>query len=216
MLLTTRDPEGGALFGEAEVFDNVMTFVFAGHETTSNALAWTLYLLSQFPECDARVAREAMDTHGNEPADLSGLGYTRMVLEESMRLYPPVPIISRDSVGADVVGGIAIRPQHIGDDRALDPAPPSQALGAIRTISIPSVSRRAAARRSTASPTPVRRGPAHLHRHGLRDAGSDDHSRRRSCDDYRLELVPGHPVEPQARVTLRPKYGLKMRVLKRV
>ncbi len=56
LLITTKDPEGGALFGDAEVFDNVMTFIFAGHETTANALAWTFYLLSEFPEWDARVA----------------------------------------------------------------------------------------------------------------------------------------------------------------
>lgn len=87
LLLTTRDPEGGALFGEAEVFDNVLTFVFAGHETTSNALAWTLYLLSLHPDAETRAAAEAKTN-----ADLT---YTRMVLEEAMRLYPPAPIIAR-------------------------------------------------------------------------------------------------------------------------
>src|SRR6185437_9493136 len=56
LMLEARDPEGGMVFGDAEVFDNVMTFIFAGHETTANALTWTFYLLSQFPEWDGRVA----------------------------------------------------------------------------------------------------------------------------------------------------------------
>src|SRR5581483_1984821 len=63
LLLTTRDPEGGRLFGESEVYDNIMTFVFAGHETTANALAWTLYLLSEFPETYARVAEEVRNAN---------------------------------------------------------------------------------------------------------------------------------------------------------
>ena len=81
----------------------MLTFVFAGHETTSNALAWTLYLLALHPDSDARAAAEA--AAGGE------LVYTRMVLEEAMRLYPPAPIISRDSVGADTLGGFTIRPK---------------------------------------------------------------------------------------------------------
>ena len=214
MLLTTRDPEGGALFGEAEVFDNVMTFVFAGHETTSNALAWTLYLLSQFPDADARVAREAMDSYGNEPSDLSGLGYLRMVLEESMRLYPPVPIISRDSIGPDVVGPVTIRPKT-------------------SVMIAPWILHRH--RRLWDDPDyfdPERFAPGRrekIHRFAYIPFGAGP----RVCigmgfamqeamiilatilRHYRLELVPGHPVEPQARVTLRPKYGLRMRLFRR-
>ncbi len=214
MLLTARDPEGGALFGEAEVFDNVMTFVFAGHETTSNALAWTLYLLSQFPGTDKRVALEARDTRGSEPSDLSGLDYMRMVLEESMRLYPPVPIVSRDSIGPDVVGPIAIRPKT-------------------SVMIAPWILHRH--RRLWDDPDyfdPERFSPGRkekIHRFAYIPFGAGP----RVCigmgfamqeamiilatilRHFRLELAAGHPVEPQARVTLRPKYGLKMRVWRR-
>ncbi len=214
MLLTTRDPEGGTLFGEAEVFDNVMTFVFAGHETTSNALAWTLYLLSQFPHADARAAREALDMRGSAPSDLSGLGYMRMVLEESMRLYPPVPIVSRDSIGPDVVGPVMIRPKT-------------------SVMIAPWILHRH--RRLWDDPDyfePERFAPGRrerIHRFAYIPFGAGP----RVCigmgfamqeamiilaailRHFRLELVPGHPVEPQARVTLRPKYGLRMRLFRR-
>ncbi|HWA90547.1 MAG TPA: cytochrome P450 [Rhizomicrobium sp.] len=209
MLLTTRDPEGGALFGEAEVFDNVMTFVFAGHETTSNALAWTLYLLSQFPEADARVAEEVA-----RERDLDGLVYTRMVLEESMRLYPPVPIISRDSVGPDVVGPVAIRPKTsvmiapwlIHRHRTLweDPEyfdPERFAPG--KREKIP----RFAYLPFGAGPR-ICIGMAFAMQEALIIL-------RAILRRYRLELEPGFPVEPQARVTLRPKHGLRMRLVKR-
>ena len=203
MLLTARDPEGGALFGEAEVFDNVMTFVFAGHETTANALAWTLYLLALFPEWDARVA-----------ADSGERAVTRMVLEEAMRLYPPAPIISRDSVGADRVGGIDIRPHTsimispwvLHRHRLLWDAPDHF-----------DPERFAPGRREA------------IHRFAYLPFGAGP----RVCigmgfamqeatiilaailGRFRLELVPGHPVEPHARITLRPKHGLKMRLLMR-
>jgi cytochrome P450 len=209
MLLTTRDPEGGALFGEKEVFDNVMTFIFAGHETTSNALAWTLYLLSLFPDTDARVAAEV--AAGGE---IERLAYIRMVLEESMRLYPPVPIISRDSLGPDTVGGIAIRPgtsvmiapwilhRHrlLWDDpEYFDPErfAPGRREKIHRFAYIPfGAGPRICIGMSFAMQEALVILAAILRR-------------------YRLELVPGHPVEPQARLTLRPKHGLKMRLWKR-
>jgi len=209
MLLTARDPEGGALFGDAEVFDNVMTFVFAGHETTSNALAWTFYLLSQFAESDARVADEVKNTTA-----LDQLAYTRMVLEESMRLYPPVPIISRDSAGPDVVGGIAIRPRT-------------------SVMIAPWLLHRH--RKLWDDPDyfePERFAPGRrekIHRFAYLPFGAGPRIcigmgfamqealiiLRAVLRKYRLELVPGHPVEPQARVTLRPKHGLRMRVWRR-
>lgn len=206
MLLTTRDPEGGALFGEAEVFDNVMTFIFAGHETTANTLAWTLYLLALFPESDARVAAEAA-CEGERP-------YTRMVLEEAMRLYPPAPIISRDSKGPDVVGGIAIRPRT-------------------SVMISPWVLHRH--RKLWEEPDyfdPERFAPGRrekIHRFAYIPFGAGP----RMCIGmgfalqeatiilaailrrFRLELVAGHPIEPLARITLRPRYGVKMRVWRR-
>ena len=209
LLLTTRDPEGGALFGEAEVFDNVLTFVFAGHETTSNALAWALYLLSLHPASDTRAADEAAGTD-----DLAALSYTRMVLEETMRLYPPAPIISRDCIGPDTLGGFDIRPNT--------------------SIMIsPWVLHRH--RKLWSDPDyfdPERFAPGRkekIHRFAYLPFGAGP----RVCIGmgfamqeatiilssilrrFRLELVEGHKVEPQARITLRPRYGVKMRVWRR-
>jgi cytochrome P450 len=209
LLLTTRDPEGGALFGEAEVFDNVLTFIFAGHETTSNALAWALYLLSLHPASEARAAGEAAATD-----DLASLSYTRMVLEETMRLYPPAPIISRDSIGSDTLGGFAIRPKtsimispwvlHRHRKLWTDPDyfdPERFAPGRKEKI-----------HRFAYLPFGV--GPRVCIGMGfaMQEATIILSSILRR---FRLELVIDHPVEPQARITLRPRYGVKMRVFKR-
>ena len=100
-LIAARDPETGAPLADAVIHDNLVTFIGAGHETTANALAWTLFLLSEFPDADARVAAEAARTARHPVADdLARLTDTRMILEESMRLYPPVPFMSREAVGA--------------------------------------------------------------------------------------------------------------------
>lgn len=208
MLLSASDPQG-RLFGEQEVFDNVMTFVFAGHETTANALAWTLYLLSQFPDADARVASEIAGARG-----LEDLVYTRMTIEESMRLYPPAPIITRDSLGPDEVGPIAIRqgtfvmisPWVLHRHRSLwdDPDyfdPERFAPGRRETI------HRFAYLPFGAGPR-ICIGIGFAMQEALIILSA-------ILKRFRLELVAGHPVEPQARLTLRPKHGLKMRIRRR-
>jgi cytochrome P450 len=110
-LLDARDPETGAGLSEAEVGANIITFIGAGHETTANALTWALYLLSLAPDIRALVEAEA-DAAAGDPvgAALAGerLAMTRAVIEETMRLYPPVPSLSRAAIAADVAGGVAI------------------------------------------------------------------------------------------------------------
>src|SRR4051812_19241832 len=107
-LMRAQDPETGAPLSDLVIHDNLVTFIGAGHETTANALTWTLFLLGEFPDADASMAAEA----GRVPADrapgegeLAGMVATRMILEESMRLYPPVPFMSREAVGPDRLGG---------------------------------------------------------------------------------------------------------------
>jgi cytochrome P450 len=102
-LIAARDPETGAPLSDTVIHDNLVTFIGAGHETTANALAWTLFLLSQFPDADARVAAEAKHDAPSVD-DLATLTDTRMILEESMRLYPPVPLITREAAGRDTLG----------------------------------------------------------------------------------------------------------------
>ena len=112
-LIEARDPETGAPLTDAVIHDNLVTFIGAGHETTANALAWTLFLLSEFPDADARLAAEAKSvTDGRVPGadDLARLTQTRMILEESMRLYPPVPFMSREALGPDRLGDVAVTP----------------------------------------------------------------------------------------------------------
>lgn len=92
--------------------DNAVTFYIAGHETTANALAWSLYLMSQDQAVQDRAAAEARTAlaSGGPPEDtISRLPYLRMVLEEAMRLYPPVARIDRVALGDDELCGHAIR-----------------------------------------------------------------------------------------------------------
>lgn len=97
------------MLSDTVIHDNLVTFIGAGHETTANALTWTLFLLSEFPDADARVAAEAKSI-GDPPNadDLARLAGTRMILEEAMRLYPPVPLMSRQAIGADRLGEVDV------------------------------------------------------------------------------------------------------------
>jgi len=107
-LINARDPETGAPLSDAVVHDNLVTFIGAGHETTANALTWTLFLLSEFRDADARVAAEATDAPDADADALARLTDTRMILEEAMRLYPPVPFMSREARSRDMIGEVAV------------------------------------------------------------------------------------------------------------
>jgi cytochrome P450 len=96
--------------------DNAATFYLAGHETTANAIAWTLFLLSEQPELQAEAAVEAGAAlaAGAEDAELpERLPLVRRIIEESMRLYPPVPRFDRQAVAADRLGGHEVQPGDI-------------------------------------------------------------------------------------------------------
>jgi cytochrome P450 len=98
--------------GEREVRDEVMTMLLAGHETTSNAVSWTLYLLARHPEAQEKLRAElSARLSGELPtlAEIKTLDYTRMVLEESMRLYSPVATIGRKALGPDMIGGFPVK-----------------------------------------------------------------------------------------------------------
>ena len=110
-LMQARDPETGTALADQLIHDNLVTFIGAGHETTANALAWTLFLLSEFPDADARVASEAALLGATPSADdLARLTGTRMILEESMRLYPPVPFLSRGAIAHDRIADLEVTP----------------------------------------------------------------------------------------------------------
>jgi cytochrome P450 len=112
MLLFAEDDEGdGSGMTDLQLRDETMTIFLAGHETTANALAWTWFLLIQHPEAEARLHAE-LDTvlHGRLPTfgDVVNLAFTRRVLAESMRLYPPVWTIGRRAIAEHPVGGYVV------------------------------------------------------------------------------------------------------------
>lgn len=101
---------------EALAVDNAATFYLAGHETTSNALTWTLFLLSEQPELQAQAAAEAREAlaAGEEDEGLPDrLKLLRLILDESLRIYPPVPRFDRQAVAADRLGDAEVEPGDI-------------------------------------------------------------------------------------------------------
>jgi cytochrome P450 len=113
ILLEARDRKSGDPMPDKQVLDEIVTLIIAGHETTASVLNWTWYLLSQHPDVERQVHAEvdaiaAADPGVDELTQLSRLTYTRHVLEEAMRLYPPVWLFTRRSIEADTVGGYSI------------------------------------------------------------------------------------------------------------
>ncbi|WP_409300271.1 cytochrome P450 [Peribacillus sp. SCS-155] len=108
ILMDARDDVDGVGMSDEQLRDEVMTIFLAGHETTANALSWTLYLLSQHPEAEAKLLQEIDRVIGNRspvPDDFMKLSYTQNILWESMRLYPPGFVTGR-KVDEDVeIGG---------------------------------------------------------------------------------------------------------------
>lgn len=97
-IMTTPDPETGQRFGTDEMVDQVAIFFLAGHETSASALAWALYLLALYPDWQARVAKEAEILADPSFAVINQLKISRDVFREALRLYPPVPMMVRESI----------------------------------------------------------------------------------------------------------------------
>jgi len=212
LLLSVRDEETGQGMNDKQVRDEVITLLVAGHETTSNLLTWTWYLLSQHPEVEQRVHAEVDKVLGGQlPAveKLSELRYTHMVLEETLRLYPPAWIFSRKIIADDELGGYDIpkngmillspytthrHPAFWEDPEEFDPErfTPERSAG-----------------RPHYAYFPFGGGPRMC-------IGSSFAMMEAQLilativQRYSLRLVPGHLVEPEALVTLRPKHGLPM------
>jgi unspecific monooxygenase len=102
-----RDPETGAAFTDAQLGDQVATMILAGHETTGTALFWALYLLALDPASQEQLAAEAATASG--APDLDRLKFTRAVIDETMRLYPPAFLIARSAAGSDDIAGMPVR-----------------------------------------------------------------------------------------------------------
>jgi cytochrome P450 len=103
-----RDPETGKGFSDEQLVDEVATMILAGHETTATALSWALYLLALDPETQEEVASETEGQRLDSVADIERMKFTRAVIDETMRLYPPAFLIARAALGRDDAAGIAI------------------------------------------------------------------------------------------------------------
>lgn len=110
LLITGRDDEGNSLT-ETEIRDQIVTFIVAGHETVASALTWTFALLAENPEVMRALQAEADAVLGGKAAqfaDYQRLPYARAVIDETLRLYPPAWLITRNSLGDDVLGGYEV------------------------------------------------------------------------------------------------------------
>ena len=212
LLLAARDEETGEGMTNRQLRDEVLTFFAAGHETTALALTWTLYLLSRHPGIE-RALHDEVDRAPDEGettfADLEALSYTRMVIEEAMRLFPPGHSLSRAAIADDEVGGHAIR------------------AGSVVTISPYLTQRNPRLWEDPLRFDPERFTPDRVkarHRFAYFPFGGGPRicigrgfAMTEACvvlatiaRAYRLRMAPGHRVEAHGGITLRPRYGLRM------
>ena len=216
-IMTTADPETGARFEAAEMVDQVAIFFLAGHETSASALAWALYLLALYPDWQERVAREAQAVHGArapEFGDVARLRVARDVFRETLRLYPPVPMMVREAARAerfrnrDVPRGsqIVLSPWHLHRHQRLwerpddfDPARFATENGrtCLREAYIPFS---AGARVCTGAGFAMIEGPLLL---------------SMLVKDLKFDLDPARPAMPVAHLTVRGKDGIWLRVTPR-
>ena len=216
-LISARDSETGGGMTAKEVRDQVVTIFMAGHETTAQALSWTFYLLSQHPDVERKLHNELVTVlAGRTPRyeDLAQLCYTRMVIEESMRLFPPAHIISRQPVADDEVLGhripagseVMILPWLLHRKPALWENPDCFDPERFAPERAP--------RRPRFAYIPFGAGPRICI--GAAFAMAEAMILLATiAQPYRLRLKPGFPVEPQGLITLRPRHGLRMTLERR-
>src|SRR5207249_3094378 len=111
LLLSHVDEETGQPLRTSEIHDELVTTLLAGYETTATSLSWTLYEVAEHPDVRDELEREVDDVLGDRvPSreDLPRLPYTRMVVDESLRLYPPIWGFPRDAIRDDQMGGFTI------------------------------------------------------------------------------------------------------------
>jgi len=218
MLLSARDEETGESMSDQQLRDEVLTLLLGGHETTAMALTWTWYLLSQHPEVERHLHAE-LDTvlSGQLPSveHLDALLYTRRVIQEAMRLYPPVFGFTRFAIASDEIGGYPV------------PAKSIMFLSAYCTHRHPAFwekpdvfdPERFSPERSTDrlhfAYFPFGGGP----RQCIGNAFAMMEAQlvlATVAQRYSLRLLPGHLVEPQVLLTMRPRYGLPMTLYPRL
>jgi cytochrome P450 len=213
-LVAARDDESGQGMSSEEIRSQAITIFLAGHETTALALTWTWYLLAQHPLEEARLHAELDAVLGGRAPtydDLPDLAYTRMVIEESMRLYPPAPFMAREPIEDDVICGhdvpkgshVAINPWVVHRHRRLWDDPlrfdperfsPERSAGRPRFAYLP-----------FGGGPRVCIGGSFAMMEAVQALAA-------LAQKYRFRVIPGHRVEPRGVITLQPKYGMAMRV----
>ncbi len=113
LMVAARDPETGNAFTDEQLGDQVATMILAGHETTATTLFWSLYLLALDPASQDQLAAEVQSVTVNGALDLERLKFTRAVVDETMRLYPPVFLIARAAAGPDTVAGRPVKTKDV-------------------------------------------------------------------------------------------------------
>lgn len=216
LLLSVRDEEGNKL-PLRRVRDEATTFMLAGHETTANALSWMWYLLAQNDEARERMLAEVDGVLGaRRPMadDLPRLAWTAACVQEAMRMYPPAWAIPRVAIEEDEIDGhriprgssILIPIHAIHHDARWWPEPevfnpsrflPEQGAGRHRSQYLPFGGGRRICIGSSFALMEATLVTAIM-------------SQR-----FTYELVPGHPVAPEATLTLRPRHGLRMLAVRR-
>jgi cytochrome P450 len=212
MLMDTYDEESGQGMSDEQLRDEIMTIFTGGFETSAAVLSWTWYLLGQHPNVESQLQAELTSVlNGRTPTleDLPNLKYTRMVLEESMRLYPGAWVFTRTNLDADKIGGY-----HI-------PAHSLIMISPYLTHRLPTFwenpdnfdPERFAQQQVTKRPRyayyPFGGGP----RQCIGEIFALTEMQliiAMVAQKYRLHLVPGHPVEEEPMFTLRPRHGILM------
>jgi cytochrome P450 len=113
LMSVARDVETGEAFTDAQLGDQVATMILAGHETTATALFWSLYLLALDPATQNELAAEVQGATLNDAPDVERLKFTRAVVDETMRLYPPAFLIARAAAAPDTVAGLPVRNKDV-------------------------------------------------------------------------------------------------------
>jgi cytochrome P450 len=217
-LLQARDVAGDGLgMTDAQMGDEVITLVLAGFETTSVALTWTWYLLSQHPHVEAAVHAElAAVLAGRSPGmdDLRRLPYTDAVFTEALRLYPPAWGIPRRAVAACIIGGHAV---PAGASVSMCPYVVHRDPRYHQDPEVFSPERWLRASETSLPPYayfPFGGGP--------RRCIGEQFARTMAlvtiavlAQRWRLRLVQGHAVALQPQITLRPRYGMRMTLERR-
>jgi unspecific monooxygenase len=113
LMNAARDPETGKAFSDEQLGDQVATMILAGHETTATALFWSLYLLALDPATQEELAAEVAGATVNGALDIERLKFTRAVMDETMRLYPPAFLIARAAAAPDTIAGLPVRKNDV-------------------------------------------------------------------------------------------------------